>query len=339
MARIFLTGMNASQASEKSNSKNLGFAGLMHRVLTEMGHEVAWKSPSIYITDDELSRFDSVIVGIAPPTSLSTDRAYGALSIIKRLWDSGKLTLFVDSPTPSQIESSINSLINNPEGFNKPFFSYRREYSSVTSDKNYLDWLYSAVLLLKEESWVPTIYPRLPWRLNGDIRLPINAKNNLVGVNLDSFLINQVNDSSGRESWSYDLNSKWMQKMSSSTHLPKSKMKLSKADTDLHIYNRISSSIGSIISPDDRDGTYWNYRYIQAINSGTPVVTEWKESGAIGEAWMALAPSVEEMSERNRDILSLAQCEIYSANVGTKQSSYSNFADTIRISGSLSWIH
>ena len=330
--------MNASQASEKANAKTLSFAGVLNKVLKEMGNDVTWDSPSIYITDNELSRFDSVLVGVAPLTSLSTDRAYGALSIINRLWGDDKLTLFIDSPTPSQIESSINSVLNNPESFNKPFFSFRREYASVNADKNYLDWLYSTVKMLKDEDWGTTIYPRVPWRLNGDIRLPINAKNNLVGVNLDSFLISQDNESSWRESWVYDLNTKWLDRLSVSMHLPKSKMKTSKTETDSDVYNKIASSVGSIISPDDRDGTYWSYRYIQSINAGTPVVTEWKESGALGEAWMSLASSVEEMSQRNRDILSLAQCEIYSANVGTKQSSYSNFSDALKISGAVPWI-
>lgn len=330
--------MNASQASEKSNSRNLGFSGLVNKVLTEMGHEVTWKSPSIYITDDELNRFDSVIVGVAPLTSLSSDRVFGALSIINKLWSSDKLSILLDSPTPSQISSSINSLVNNPESFSKPFFSYRKEYSSVVSDKNYLNWLFSTVKILKDEPWVNTFYPKLPWRMSGDIKLPFNAKNNLHAVNLDSFIIRNTPSSEKRDFWLYDSKSKWFEEISSSIKMPRHRMKESKSQGDEYVSSKLCSSIGSLISPDSRDGTYWNYRYVQSMNSGTPVITEWKESGFIGEPWMAMAPSIEEMSQENRDQLSAHQASIYLDNVGTKQSSYSNFSDVIKIGSVAPWI-
>lgn len=311
--------MSAPQASSSSNKKSLTFAGVLDKVLTSAGHEVTWASPSVYMTKESLDKFDAVLVGISPLTSVGANRVYGALSVINSLKDTDKLTLFVDTPTPSQIEVSLRAVITNPETLTKSFFSYRKEYSNVIADKDLLNSVLSGAKYLYENDWATTLYPKLPWK--SDIKLAPNAKTNLVGVNLDSHIILETDvESDRRPKWVIDnLTTTWAKSTTAALSLPNSLMKWNKGWTDEQVAEQILRSIGAIVSPDKRDGTYWSYRYIQAINSNTPVVTDWKESHLIGDAWNILATNIESMSQEKRDLVAMAQRESYVANIPSKQ--------------------
>ena len=311
--------MSAPQASSSSNKKSLTFAGVLDKVLTSAGHEVTWASPSVYMTKESLDKFDAVLVGISPLTSVGANRVYGALSVINALKDTDKLTLFVDTPTPSQIEVSLRAVITNPETLTKSFFSYRKEYSNVIADKDLLNSVLSGAKYLYENDWATTLYPKLPWK--SDIKLAPNAKTNLVGVNLDSHIILETDvESDRRAKWVIDnLTTTWAKSTTAALSLPNSLMKWNKGWTDEQVAEQILRSIGAIVSPDKRDGTYWSYRYIQAINSNTPVVTDWKESHLIGDAWNILATNIESMSQEKRDLVAMAQRESYVANIPSKQ--------------------
>jgi hypothetical protein len=319
MSKVFLTGMSAPQASSSSNKKSLTFAGVLDKVLTSAGHEVTWASPSVYMTKESLDKFDAVLVGISPLTSVGANRVYGALSVINALKNTDKLTLFVDTPTPSQIEVSLRAVITNPETLTKSFFSYRKEYSNVIADKDLLNSVLSGAKYLYENDWATTLYPKLPWK--SDIKLAPNAKTNLVGVNLDSHIILETDvESDRRPKWVIDnLTTTWAKSTTAALSLPNSLMKWNKGWTDEQVAEQILRSIGAIVSPDKRDGTYWSYRYIQAINSNTPVVTDWKESHLIGDAWNILATNIESMSQEKRDLVAMAQRESYVANIPSKQ--------------------
>ena len=327
--------MSAPQASPSANSKALSFAGLLNKVLVEDGHEVVWASPSVYMTRETLEEFDAVIVGVSPITSMGANRVYGALNVIQTLWDSDKLTLFIDTPTPSQIEVGLKSVINNPESLIKPFFSYRKEYSNVSADKQIFKNLVNAVNMLYEADWQKTIHSRLPWKTLESIKLSPNVKKNLVGLNLDAYVIFDVDSSSNKErasKWVYDSNdSNWYKNVTQLLKMPTLPMKVSKGSTDTDIYNQIERAIGVLISPDKRDGTNWNYRYAQALNARTPIVTDWQESSVLGSAWSVLGYSIEEMSQNKRDLVSLAQKESYLAQIPTKKDGLENLKSILGI--------
>lgn len=320
MSKIFLTGMSAPQASASANAKSLSFAGLINMALTEAGHEVVWASPSVYMTKETLEEFDAVVVGVSPITSMGANRVYGALNVIQTLWGSDKLTLFVDTPTPSQIEVSLKSVITNPDSLTKPFFSYRKEYSNVVADKKLLKSTISATKLLYEADWGKTMFAQLPWKTLDSVKMPPNAKKGLIGVNLDSYVISEADSSEERvQKWVYDSNdSKWYKDIIQLLKLPTVPMKINRGSADKDVVGQIERSIGVLMSPDKRDGTYWSYKYAQAINAGTPVVTDWKESGVLGDAWAVLAYSIEEMSQSKRDLISLAQKESYLGKIPSK---------------------
>lgn len=321
MSRIFITGMSAQHASSSSNSKNLNFAGVLESVLKTSNHDITWASPSIYMTKESLNKYDLVLVGVSPITSVGANRLYGALSIIEQLWGDPRLKFFIDGPSQSQIEISLRSTLNNPDSLVKPFFSYRKEYSNVVSEPSTQVRLLEAIRLLLEEDWGITISPSLPWQHFEDIKLSKNAKTNLELVTLDSYLIfDEPIRQEKTDKWSVDsYSSKWTKSVVSTISLPHSPMKWSKAWDDGQVISQISRSIGAIISPDQKDGTWWNYRYIQAMNSETPVVTDWKESRALGFEWSMLAPSMESMPEPSRKLLALAQKEIYLSAIHGKQ--------------------
>ena len=321
MSRVFLTGMSAPQASSSANQKSFTFAGLLNKVLTDAGHEVTWASPSVYMTEETLDKFDAVVIGVSPLTSVGANRVYGALNVINRLKNSDKLTLFIDTPTPSQIEPSLKSVISNPETLTKSFFSYRKEYSNVVADKDIFQSVFSGVDYLYNNDWTQTIYPKLPWK--SEIKILTNAKANLTGINLDAHIIKDVQHGINRNpKWVIDsLSNPWAESTVASLVLPNSLMKWNKGWTDSQVEEQICRSIGAIISPDKKDGTYWSYRYIQALNTKTPVITDWKESGVLDDTWNILASSLEPMSQEKRDLIATAQKEIYLAKIPSKQKS------------------
>ena len=334
MSKIFITGMSAQHASPSANSKNLSFAGVLNAVLSSTNkHEITWASPSVYMTKESLDKYDLVLVGVAPVTSVGSNRVYGALSVIGEMWGSSKLKLFTDSPSKSQIEISLRATMNNSETITKPFFSYRKEYSNLMSDAEALNRVLRGAQLLLESEWTSTVGASLPWNRADELKLPKNAKANLHLVNLDSHLISdEIIDSQRTEKWSVDTpTSKWAKSILASVSLPSSPMKWSKGWGDEQVFLQISRSIGALISPDPKDGTWWSYRYIQALNSTTPIITDWKESYRIGVEWGVLASSVDGLPQVSRNLLAMAQRDIYVSSIQSKKESLKNLENILGV--------
>jgi hypothetical protein len=334
MAKIFLTGMTAPQTSEKVNTNFRTFSSVLHEVLTSAGHEVTWSAPSVTTTANDLESFDAVLVGLAPIGSLTSHKIYGALNVLDIARKSGKLTLFLDSPNCALIASSIKSLVNNPQSFTKPFFSKRKEYDFVVADPEVEARLLSVVKYLNDNEWPTTIYPKLPWNNVSDVKLPPLAKKNLQGVNLDSFYITEIPNlpKNKVEKWSVDAYNDWSNKTIKTLSLPTALMKWHKATTDNDVMEQITRSIGVIIAPDKRDGTWWSYRHVQALNSNTPIATDWTVSQRLGDSWSVLASSIDTMSQSKRDLIARSQKEIYLSSVGSQKSSLNALQSILRIS-------
>lgn len=337
MANIFLTGTSGTYASPSSNERSLSFAGVLNKVLNLTGNNVTWSSPNVFTEPEDLKNYDLVLVGISALTSLNSDRAYGALNLINKLWGSEKLVIFMDTPSPSQIEVSLNFILTNPESLTKPFFSFRKDYASVVSNSSLRKSVMSGVELLKNENWGATIYPKLPWKQHSDLRLPVNAKSKITGVNLDSFLIeNDSPLSDVSNNWVVDNEkTKWSKTVIPTLAFPTSPMKVDRGWGNLMVYEEIKKSWGALISPENKDGTWWNYRYIQALNAGTPIVTSWQESRFMGEEWSLLGPYLESVSLERRNLIALAQKESYLAYIPSKERAVYELIQALNIKESL----
>lgn len=324
--KILFTGMTSAHAS--LNQDNKTFFGMLSNIISEYFPDasVEHKAPGIDWTEKDLDKYDLVFVGIVPPTSLSANKIYGALTIIDELYDSPKLRLVLDYPQLWQFKASLNSIVKNPESLIGEFYSKRQDYSMVHNKKSLEKFSRVAANLLNGQ-WPTTIYPKLPWKAEEDIYSALNlqASSNFIGVNLDAFyaedssLDNDPYAESG--TWVVDNDkTSWTNSISKAVTNPIDKMKTSKRHTDSDVYNRIKASLGALISPQERGvGTWWSYRYIQSLNAETPVVSDWRETRRIGEGWDLLAYQVEELSFNDRIILAKKQKDNYLKSISSKQ--------------------
>ena len=323
MSRILITGMSASQASLNANRRSLSFAGVIHDFLTESGHDVVMCDPRVSWSLEDVEEYSAVIVGVSPITSLSANKAYGALNLIDLLWEDPRLRLLVDAPHPAQISASLRSVSTKPGNLTKPFYAYRQGYQ-LAANKTVSTRLLGAVERLLNDTWPETIYPSLPWRdsfLVSD-ELPAGARSGLSGINLDSFLVAESAPKGDIEKiakWAADnTTSTWTKKVQKTLALPVSPMRHTKGEDDRQVSSQILRSVGSLISP-HRDGTWWTYRYIQSLNAGVPVATDWKESQHIGNSWSVLPATIEHLSDGARRDLAWDQLQDYMSAIPRRE--------------------
>ena len=329
--------MSAPQASAKANSRNKSFSALINDGLVSSGHDVLWADPNIDFTKEMADQFDSVLVGISPITSLGANRVYGALGVIDTLLKHApkKLSLLIDAPNVSQIKVSLNAVLAASEGLVKPFYSYRKDYLKVKNSPELQAKLLSVIKHLLENEWPVTIYPSLPWKQDSTVadKLPSGASNRLVGLNLDSLVLIEPTDSSERAAkWVVDEPSaKWTKTTSATLVNPCLPMKLTKGSTDADIEFQISRSMGALITPDKKQETWWSYRYIQALNTTTPIASNWYETQELGAAWAMLAATIESCSEDKRRLIAIAQRESYSHSIPDRIESIKKLHSVLRI--------
>jgi hypothetical protein len=334
MSKILLTGMSAPQTSPSANSRTLSFAGLIHESLTEAGHIVTWGDPDVTMTKAALNKFDAILVGISPLTSLAANRVYGALNVIDHMWGSPKLSLFIDAPQVNQIEFSIKSIDSNPDAFIKEFFSYRKGFQQVAADEKLRTRLLKCVSRLNTQEWPTVIYPALPWSQSGVVKklLP-SGVSNLVGLNLDAYIItDRFVAGERRQKWVVDsYKNNWIDSTLKTVTFPHSPMKWNKGWTDSQVVEQIDKSIGVLIAPHKREGSWWTSRVAQALSSHTPVVTDWKQTGFLGAEWDILAATFETMSEDKRALIAMAQRESYVTRIPNKLEAVKLLESTIRV--------
>ena len=328
MSKIYLTGMTSPQASRSYNSKCLSFAGAVATVLEGADHQLTWEDPRISISKEELETYDSIIVGLSPITSLSANRIYGALRIIDLMWGSPKLRLLIDAPGVAQIQVALKAINSNPESLVKEFYSKKKDYTSVLRSKEAKSGILNAIESLLIREWPVTLAPKLPWKevTASQLKLPAGAFGRLAQINLDAHLITAPVESEDRqEKWAYDLEeTPWAKRTIPTLAAPCSPMRVNKGRNDPEVLEQISRSIGTLITPYKVEGSWWTYRYIQSLNTLTPIATAWEESRLIGPEWALLAAGIESMSPDKRSFVSLAQRESYISHIPNKSESTIN---------------
>jgi hypothetical protein len=113
--------------------------------------------------------------------------------------------------------------------------------------------------------------------------------------------------------WSVeDTKRPWFNLLKPTLRLESVDVRLSKTMDDSISEKTIRQSMALIVPPQERKtGTWWSYKYIQAINSNTPVVTMWQESQNLDHSWAYLAYQIEDMNASERRVVARNQLESY----------------------------
>lgn len=322
MSNVLITGMTASHTSEATNQRTMSFAGVVSRALVSDGHTVTIGAPDMRWTFDDIARYDSVIVGVAPITSVTASNAYGGLHVIDLLWSDPRLTLMVDAPRPLQISASLRSVVGTPDNLVKPFYAKRRGYVDASDPGEKARLLETARRLLENE-WPTTIYPSLPWHDASTVRSQFpQGATSLHGINLDALLISG-NPPSTQETraaqWvADDPKSAWVQKLAPTISNQVVGMKEDPRQGDEDVSKRIGQSLGSLITS-HREGTWWTYRIVQSLNNGTPVATDWREASTIGSSWGVLPSAIESLRHSDTENLAWTQLEEYAKSIPSRE--------------------
>lgn len=315
--KILMTGMASSHCSISSN---VTFFNTLYKIFSEFA-EVTISNPKLSWTRADLQKFDAIILGMTPPTSLSANNIYGALHVLDLMYESNKLRLVVDSPQIWQYKNSLSSFKNNPNQIFRSIYENRRDYKQVQSTRS--DVAKSVADKMSSLKWPKTYVPLLPWGTeeSASESLRFIPSDRLVGLKVDSYLLEKKpNTAIGKTSWAVDnVKSDWWKSLTKLISKPGVPVKTSARSDDFIVDSVISGSIGVVIPPQDRKvGTWWSYRYPQSVSLGAPVVTYWQDTYGFDPSWGVLAYQVEDMPEYARQQLAEEQYLAYKSAIPSR---------------------
>ena len=319
--KILFTGMTSAHCKD---GQNVSFFRVVAKAYSEIA-EVVWSTPKLSWSRADLEKFDLVVLGMSPPTSLASNYIYGSLHVLNLLYESPKLRLIVDSPQMWQYKNSIRAFKRDPEQIFGSFYSNRVNYEEAKTSK-----VRSSVEAVAEKlqtvKWPTTIVPSLPWLTKDSIsrKIPFITEDSIVPLNLDSFLFEETSPQIARKNaWAVEnTSSVWWKTLEKTLSNPGESIRYSKKPKDAEIFERIKTSFGLVVPPQDRKvGTWWSYRYIQALNSATPVVTYWNDINDFDSSWRYLGYQIEDMQPYDRQHVAYQQRNSYISNVPSKDES------------------
>lgn len=311
--KILFTGMASSHCSKP---KNVSFFTALSDLLSETA-EVVWAAPKFSWTKEDLDQFDYIFFGLTPPTSLSANNLYPALNVLSEMFLSPKLILIADGAQMWQYKNSFEAFKRDYKILLGSFYSKRAGYSQAVASPKFLEKLVAHMIV---SPWPKTMYPQLPWDSGEKIHslLGFVSKDSIFGFNLDSTLLSPSIPRIGRSDfWSAEnIKSSWIEKTQATLSLPISPNKTKRNTDDLEVLDNIEKSIGLLIPPQEREvGTWWNSRFIQAMNTGTPVITLWQETIKFDASWGKLGYQIEDMAPAERSSIATQQRHSYESAI------------------------
>jgi len=319
--KVLVTGMTAQHHSLNAATRSSAFSIALKDVLSAAGYEVHFVSPSTETTAFNLSKYTHVFVGIAPPMSIAANTVYGALCLIDEMWDSQKMTMFVDAPEPWKIFGSLRSIERTPDSLFKSFFSRRPEYRTVSQSKKNKNKVLSGIEKLNHKNWPTTIYPALPWKTNLT-GIHDNAMPSFTPLSADSFCISSSIKYPHHRAKSWVLDSpstKWSKEVTAGLVFGSVHLKETRVRSSDDVEKIMSENLGVLLGPSDDKIVWWSAKFAQALNTLTPVATDWKVSQQIGQSWGHLAASIEAMDEISRYELAAVQRNEYINAIATRE--------------------
>jgi hypothetical protein len=312
---ILLTGSTAAHVSATKNEKTKTFMGDVYKALTYSKNRVTWVEPSVFMSLDYVSDFDAVIVGLAPPTSTSAHRIYGALSVIGHAISANNLFLVVDAPEPKKIWYGLKSIQKNPESLFKSFYSKRKEYKETEKPEIFSHMLKTVHYLVNNE-WPKTLFPSFPWMSFSSVSsyIPQTSSSNLVGLCFDEKHLlpsAEISHKQKPKNWLSDkLSSPWTKKQEKLLSLPVLPVRASRWASDSEVEKRLSDAVGCLISTYESGDPWWSPALSQCLSCGTPVVSDWTLTSILGNSWTYLPQNLEEM--RREELYNLANDQLIS---------------------------
>ena len=309
----------------------------MSSILEKCGHEVEWVEPSIHTKISDVERFDVVLLGISPALSVTSNKAYGVLSMIDLLKDDPRLRFFIDAPEPGRITANLRAVEKDFSQMTKSFYSLRRQYKEVVSSKSARSAIAGGVNHLAASEWPLTVYPAMPWSDDSEVasKLPAGAANSIVGITVDPYYVSSGVPSIESEKvrrWVVDTDKgKWTVNTLNSLSLPHSKMKEGRSMSDGDVLANIVLSIGSIIGPGVDGALWWSHRWAQSLNALTPIASDWRVTSKVGQSWSHLAASIEEMSYIDMYELSISQRKEYLSSLPSQDNVREKLETTLGI--------
>ncbi len=315
--KILMTGMASAHCSTKGNATF--FQGL-YKAFSEFA-EVVICEPRLGWSRLDLEAFDLVVVGLTPPTSLAANKIYGALHVLDLMYESPKLRLVVDGNQIWQFKNSISAFKRNPSQVVGSLYSARKDYKAALT--KYLGSFEDLAGKMTALPWPKTYLPLLPWQTSEDAAISTGfvPSDRAIGIQIDQFFIDKQATLSTLRSdiWAVDNpKSTWWQTTSKTIQQEFIPAAEARKPKDSDVQQVIAISLGLVVPPQDRKvGTWWTYRYIQALNTSTPVVTYWQDTASFSDAWTKLAYQVEDMDVYDRQELARVQFIDYIDNSPT----------------------
>lgn len=324
--KVLMTGMASSHCSI---GKNVSFFSTLHEIISEFS-EVVICDPKLSWTRADLQGYDAVILGLTPPTALSANKIYGALHVLDMLYESPKLRLVVDSPQVWQFNNSIESFKRNPDQIFNDLYANRKNYDLAKTAKSSI--ASSVADKMANLPWPKAYVPTLPWKTATELALALRfiPENRIIPLNIDSYLLSEVPEGrTVRNGWAVDnIKSKWWVKLSELVKTAGHPLTKTTRPDDASVLDIIGSSMGLVIPPQDRiASTWWSYRYIQGLNTSTPIATYWQDCQNFDQAWTRLAYQIEDMPPYERAQIAADQYRIYSASIPNR-SEIKDFIET-----------
>lgn len=310
--KVLITGCTASQTRPGRPT----FSNFINDSLIANGHTVAFASkPSITYTMKDLSEYDKVLVGIAPPTSVTAYTVYPAFSIAYKAWKLGNLEMFVDAPEPHKLQASINSCRNGKSDLTKDFYSRRKNYFDFIEENQLRNEVNGFIEFLFGRKWPNTYYPAFPWSSpNNYAQHLVMGGNSIIPVEVDGWLFETTPTTSKREEgnyWVYDSNSVWTRGIRETLSQELVPAQNKPLETEETILPRVAGALGSLVSVYRQGQPWWSPLLAQSLQQGVPVITDWRHTSFMGASWSYLASTVEEMNPEDREWIAGEQKEAY----------------------------
>lgn len=310
--------MTAQHTSRRAHARSATFSGLLAESMASAGWVADMIEPSMAWTDQDLDDYDAVVVGLAPLTSTSAHRAYGALSVLQRLNNDPRLSVLVDAPEPYKLVASLRAVKKDTTKLVKPFYEKRSEYKRA-SEPGEQKRLLSIVDRLLDDPWPTTVYAALPWSSDDMLvkQVPNTLDSKKHGLCPDALLLSSTvkPDSpltTRHEWWSATaVQTDWVAEMRQHLRHPIVPAKATPKAGDEEVVARLAHSTGTLATTYRQAIPWWTTRIAQSLAVHTPVVTDWRYSVGLGAPWAVLGATVESMDRLERHELALLQRSTY----------------------------